>query len=263
MLKLSNLIDSHVNFGHELLKNSVSDICKDALENNIERILSINSNIFEFQKDIDLIKDFNFIDISLGHHPNNTLDIDFEKIKSLLAENIKKFKNRIVGIGETGLDYHYNIPKNNQIKSLEIHLEAASAYNLPCIIHMRDAEMDMIKILRKYSNKLDNILIHCFTGSEEFAKNCIDLGCFFSLSGIITFKNADDLRETIKILPIEKIVFETDSPYLTPDPLRGKINKPSYLKIIIKKYCEITSNDYISTCKISTDNYKKLFKIND
>ena len=260
---MSNLIDSHVNFGHELLINSVSDICKDALENNIERILSINSNIQEFQRDINLIKDFNFVDISLGHHPNNTSDINSEEIKSLLEENIKKFEDRIVGIGETGLDYHYDIPKNKQIESLEIHLDAASAYNLPCIIHMRDAETDMIKILNKYSKKLNNILIHCFTGSEEFAKKCIDLGCFFSLSGIITFKNANNLRDTIKLLPIEKIIFETDSPYLTPDPLRGKINKPSYLKIIIEKFCEITGNNYIDTCKISTDNYKKLFRIND
>ena len=86
---MSNLIDSHVNFGHELLKNSVSDICKDALENNIERILSINSNIYEFQKDINLIKGFNFVDITLGHHPNNTLDIKPEEIKTLLNENIK------------------------------------------------------------------------------------------------------------------------------------------------------------------------------
>ena len=260
---MNNLIDSHVNFGHELLKNSVSDICKDALENNIERILSINSNIYEFQKDINLIKGFNFVDITLGHHPNNTLDIKPEEIKTLLNENIKKFKDRIVGIGETGLDYHYDIPKNKQIESLEIHLDAASVYNLPCIIHMRDAEEDMIKILTKYSKKIGDILIHCFTGSEEFAKKCIDLGCFFSLSGIITFKNANKLRDTIKILPIKKIIFETDSPYLTPVPLRGRINKPSYLKIIVEKYCEITGNDYINTCEISTYNYKKLFKIND
>ena len=99
---MNNLIDSNVNFGHELLKNSVSDICKEALENNIERILSINSNIFEFQKDINLIKDFNFVDITLGHHPNNTLNTNAEEIKRLLNENIKKFEDRIVGIGETG-----------------------------------------------------------------------------------------------------------------------------------------------------------------
>ncbi len=258
---MSNLIDSHVNFGHELLKNSVSDICKEALDNNIERILSINSNVFDFHRDINLIKDFNFVDISIGHHPNNTFDIKSEEIKSILEENIKKFEDRIVGIGETGLDYHYDVPKYKQIESMEIHLDTASIYNLPCIIHMRDAETDMIKILTKYQKKLDGILIHCFTGSIEFAKKCIDLGCFFSLSGIITFKNANNLRDTIKILPLEKIIFETDSPYLTPDPLRGKINKPSYLKIIIEKYCEITGNDFIETCKISTENYKNLFKI--
>ena len=127
---------------------------------------------------------------------------------------------------------------------------------------MRDAETDMIEILSEYSKKLGKILIHCFTGSQEFAEKCIDLDCFFSLSGIITFKNANKLRETIKILPLERIIFETDSPYLTPDPYRGKVNKPGYLKIIIEKYCEITGNNYLTTSKISTNNYKKLFKIN-
>ena len=259
---MNNLIDSHVNFGHELLKNSVSDICKEALENNIERILSINSNIFEFQKDISLIKEFNFIDITLGHHPNNTLNINTEELKILLNENIKKFEDRIVGIGETGLDYHYNIAKNKQIECFKAHLDVASVYKLPCVIHMRDAETDMIEILSKYKKKLGKILIHCFTGSKEFAIKCLDLDCFFSLSGIITFKNTNKLRETIKILPLERIIFETDSPYLTPDPHRGKVNKPSYLKIIIEKYCQITGNDYLATSKISTNNYKKLFKIN-
>ena len=260
---MNNLIDSHVNFGHELLKNSVSDICKEALENNIERILNINSNIFEFQKDFELIKDFDFVDITVGHHPNNTTDINSKEIERHLIKNIKNHKDRIVGIGETGLDYYYNIPKNKQIESFEAHLDVASYYKLASVIHMRDAENDMIEILRKYSKKLNNILIHCFTGSKEFAKKCIDLDCFFSLSGIITFKNALSLRETIKLLPLERIIFETDSPYLTPDPFRGKINKPSYLKVIIEKYSRITGNDYTKICKISTNNYKKLFKIND
>ena len=259
---MNNLIDSHVNFGHELLKNCVSDICKESLENNIERILSINSNIFEFQKDIELIKDFDFVDITVGHHPNNTIDINSKEIERHLTKNIKNYKNRIVGIGETGLDYHYNIPKNKQIESFETHLDVACYYKLACVIHMRDAEKDMIEILKKYSKKLNNILIHCFTGSKEFAKKCIDLDSFFSLSGIITFKNAASLRETIKLLPLERIIFETDSPYLTPDPFRGKINKPSYLKVIIEKFCEITGNNYSKTCKVSTDNYKRLFKIN-
>ena len=258
---MNNLIDSHVNFGHESLKSSVSDICKKALENNIERILSINSNIYEFQKDLDLVKGFDFVDISIGHHPNNTSNISTREIESILIENINKFEDKIVGIGETGLDYHYEVPKNRQIESFETHLDVATNFKLPCIIHMRDAEKDMINILEKYHKKLDKILIHCFTGSKEFAKKCIDLNCYFSLSGIITFKNADKLRDIIKILPIERVIFETDSPYLTPDPFRGKINNPMYLKIILEKYCEITGNNFAKICKISTNNYKKLFKI--
>ena len=107
-------------------------------------------------------------------------------------ENIKKFKDRIVGIGETGLDYHYDIPKNKQIESLEIHLDAASVYNLPCIIHMRDAEEDMIKILTKYSKKIGDILIHCFTGSEEFAKKCMHEAGVAIVPGTAFGKTAKD-----------------------------------------------------------------------
>ena len=121
-----------------------------------------------------MIKDFNFVDITLGHHPNNTLNTNAEEIRRHLNENIKKFEDRIVGIGETGLDYHYNIPKNKQIECFKAHLDVASAHKLPCVIHMRDAETDMIEILREYSQKLGKILIHCFTGSEEFAEKCID-----------------------------------------------------------------------------------------
>ena len=128
---------------------------------------------------------------------------------------------------------------------------------------MRDAEEDMIKILTKYSKKIGDILIHCFTGSEEFAKKCIDLGCFFSLSGIITFKNANKLRDTIKILPIEKIIFETDSPYLTPDPYRGKTNEPSRVSLVAKKLAEIHSIPIEKITEITSNNATEIFQLSD
>lgn len=258
---MSNLIDSHVNFGHDLLKNDVKRICKESLNEGIERMLCINSNLHNFQKDFVLVKDYNFVDISVGHHPNSTDEIETNEIPKLISEHIKFSNNKIVGIGETGLDYHYQVSKSKQIECFKLHLELATEYQLPIIVHMRDAEDDMIKILSKYRDKLPNVLIHCFTGSQNFAIQCIEMDCYYSLSGIITFKNADTLRNVIKTLPLNRIIFETDSPYLTPDPFRGKKNEPKYLKRIIEKYSEIISIDLEVIQKESNSNYKKLFQI--
>ena len=258
---MSNLIDSHVNFGHDLLKNDIQRIYKESLNEGIERMLCINSNLHNFQKDFELVKNYKFIDMSVGHHPNSTGEIDSIEIPKFIEQYISDSDNRIVGIGETGLDYHYQVPRIKQIECFELHLELASKYQLPIIIHMRDAEEDMIDIMSKYRAKLSNILIHCFTGSQNFANKCIEMDCYYSLSGIITFKNADILRNVIKTLPLNRIIFETDSPYLTPDPFRGKTNEPKYLKTIIEKYSKIMSTDLENIKKESTSNYKKLFQI--
>ena len=258
---MSNLIDSHVNFGHDLLKNDVKRIYEESLNEGIERMLCINSNLHNFQKDFELVKNHKFIDMSVGHHPNSTGEIESSEIPKFIEQYINDSDNRIVGIGETGLDYHYQAPRIKQIECFELHLELASKYQLPIIIHMRDAEEDMIDIMSKYRAKLSNILIHCFTGSQNFANKCIEMDCYYSLSGIITFKNADILRNVIKTLPLNRIIFETDSPYLTPDPFRGKTNEPKYLKTIIEKYSKIMSTDLENIKKESTSNYKKLFQI--
>ena len=176
---MSNLIDSHVNFGHDLLKNDVKRICQEAKNEGIERMLCINSNLHNFQKDFELIKDHEFIDISVGHHPNSTGEIESSEIPKFIEQYINDSDNRIVGIGETGLDYHYQVPRIKQIECFELHLELASKYHLPIIVHMRDAEEDMINILSKYRAKLSNILIHCFTGSQNFANQCITMDCYY------------------------------------------------------------------------------------
>ena len=258
---MSNLIDSHVNFGHDLLKNDIQRICEESINNGIERMLCINSNLYDFKKDYELVKDRNFIDISVGHHPNSADKIEAKDIPNLISEHIQNSNNKVVGIGETGLDYYYKVPRIKQIESFELHLELASQYQLPIIVHMRDAEEDMINILHKYRTKLQNILIHCFTGSQNFANECIEMDCYFSLSGIITFKNADILRNVVKTFPLNRVIFETDSPYLTPDPFRGKTNEPKYLKTIIEKYSKIMSIDMEIIKKESNSNYKKLFKV--
>ncbi len=255
------IIDSHVNFGHDLLKNKVGDIYQESINAGIERLLCINSNLYEFESDLKLVKDYEFIDLTIGHHPNSADGINTKDIIKIIEKGINNSSNKIVGIGETGLDFHYDIPKNKQLESLEKHIDLAIKYKLPIILHMRKAENEMINILQKYRDKLKNILIHCFTGSNFFAEKCIEMDCYYSLSGIITFKNADILRETIKTLPLNRIIFETDSPYLAPVPKRGKLNEPKYLEIIINFYANIMNLNVEKVKKESTMNYKNIFEL--
>ena len=256
------LIDSHVNFGHELLANKSKEIIKESVENEIIGMLCVNSNLSEFSKDLSIVNDYETIDITIGQHPNYVEEIPINDIKTILNNNLKN-NSKIVAVGETGLDFHYNANKTKQIESLEAHFDMASQYEKAVLIHMRDSEEEIFPILDRYRSRVPQILIHCFTGSDEFANKCMDLDCYYSISGIITFKNAEKLRNTIKKLPIDRIIFETDSPYLTPDPHRGKTNYPKYLKLILEKYCEILSINTKEMATRSNDNYNKLFSKNN
>ena len=175
-----------------------------------------------------------------------------------------KNNKKIIGIGETGLDFYYNhSEKKIQQKSFIEHINAALELNIPIVVHSREAENDTYEIL-KSENKNSNlkILIHCFTGSKEFVKKLLDINCYVSVSGIITFNNSTELAETVSSIPIEKLLVETDSPYLAPMPFRGKSNEPSYIIHTIDKLSLIKK---ISKEKIifnTTNNFKRLFDIN-
>ncbi len=255
------LIDGHVNFGHELLAEKSKEIIKESYENNIIGMLCVNSNLSEFSNDLSIVNDHKAIDMTIGHHPNYVDQIDIKEIEIILNRNLKE-NSKIVAVGETGLDFYYKANKSKQIESLEVHFEKAIQYNKTVLIHMRDSEDAIFPILSKYRSKVPQILIHCFTGSDDFASKCINLDCYYSISGIITFKNAEKLRGTIKKLPVNRIIFETDSPYLTPDPYRGKINYPKYLNLILEKYCEVLSISPKEMASRSNDNYNKLFNKN-
>ena len=178
------------------------------------------------------------------------------------TEGIKAFKNnkKIIGVGETGLDFYYNnSDKIDQIKSFEEHILASSKLNIPLIIHSRNAEDETLKILNKYKDLNLKILMHCFTGSKEFAKKLMDLNAYFSASGIITFKNSIELQETFKFIDNDKILIETDSPFLAPTPMRGKKNEPSYIKYTLEKLSEIKSLSFNDLEQITNRNFNNLF----
>ncbi len=251
------MIDSHCHLDHEPLKSDLSNIIKRSKDVGIEKLLTISTSVESFQKIKNIINEDEIIFGTIGIHPHETdnNEISTDYIVKNFEENPK-----IIGIGETGLDFYYNnSDKEKQIKSFKKHIEASIKTNSPLIVHSRNAEDATFEILNKYQGEKLKILMHCFTGSKNFAEKLLKLNAFFSASGIITFKNSIDLQETFKILPLEKILIETDSPYLAPVPNRGKKNEPSFLSYTAQKLADIKDLSKQEITKITTKNFNNLF----
>ena len=214
------MIDSHCHLDHQSLFSNLDDVIKRSKEVGISKILTICTTIQSFKIIKEIIKKDEIIYGTYGIHPHEAKDNIITS--DLIIEEIKNNK-KIIGIGETGLDFFYNhSDKTDQINSFEKHINASIKLDIPLIIHSRNAEKETLDIFKQYKNKNLKILMHCFTGSKSFAKKLLDLNAYFSASGIITFKNSIELQETFKFIPLNKLLIETDSPYLTPEPNRGK-----------------------------------------
>jgi len=251
------MIDSHCHLDHEQINSDLSNVIKRSKDVGIEKLLTISTSFESFKKIKDIITEDEIIFGTIGIHPHETdnNEISVDEIVKNFDENPK-----IIGIGETGLDFYYNnSDKEKQIKSFKKHIEASIKTNSPLIIHSRNAEDETFEILNQYHDKKLKILMHCFTGSKNFAERLLKLNAFFSASGIITFKNSLDLQETFKFLPLDKILIETDSPYLAPVPNRGKKNEPSFLSFTAQKLADIKELTKQEITKITTTNFNKLF----
>ena len=251
------MIDSHCHLDHEPLVSDLSNIIKRSKDVGIKKLLTISTSIDSFQKIKDIVEIDEMIYGTIGIHPHES---DKNQVTSDYI--IKQYKEnpKIIGIGETGLDFYYtNSDKDKQITSFKEHIEASIKTNSPLIIHSRDAEDDTFKILNEYKDQKLKILMHCFTGSKSFAEKLLSLNAFFSASGIITFKNSLDLQKTFKFLPLDKVMIETDSPFLAPVPNRGKKNEPSFIDFTANKLAEIKSITKEKIIKITTENFNNLF----
>ena len=255
------IIDSHCHLDYPNLFNELDDVVKRAELNQVKYLLTICTTLNSFNKIKLIIKKYNNIYGTFGIHPHETkdyLDVDCQFIL-----NMKKKHKKIIGIGETGLDYYYNhSDKRVQKNSFIEHIRAASELNIPVIVHSRNAEIDTYEILKR--EKIDSnlkVLIHCFSGSMDFAKKLIDLNCFISVSGIITFKNSSDLVDAVSTIPIKNLLVETDSPYLAPSPYRGKSNEPSYIIHTVEKLSQIKNISKKDVMKITSDNFFKIFNL--
>ena len=249
-------IDSHCHVNFPELSQKIDEVLSNMESNNISHALCVSVTLDKINEIIDLTKKYSNIYASVGVHP------DYENIEEPNIDTLFKYsKNeKVIAIGETGLDYfRLKGDLSWQRDRFRTHIRAAIKSKLPLIINTRNAQDDTISIMKEEGANSATGVMHCFTESYEMAKKAIDLGFYISFSGIITFKNAETLRETVKKIPIENILIETDSPYLAPVPNRGKLNEPANVVYVAEKIAELKGVAVEKVAEITTNNFFTLF----
>lgn len=253
-------IDSHCHLDRLDLSsfdNNLDNVILAAKNNNVNQMLCVSVTLDDFPSMVEKTQCYNNVMLSCGAHPLNQEDeIDIKRLAEL-AQN-----KRVIAVGETGLDYFYAPEtKSLQLDSFKKHVQVALQVNKPLIIHTRDAQQDTLDILiEENADKVGGIL-HCFTETWDMAEQAIAMGFYISMSGIVTFKNATALREVAKQIPDDRLLIETDAPYLAPVPHRGKQNQPAYVVEVAKHLASIRGQSVDHIAKITTDNFKRLFKL--
>ena len=250
------MIDTHSHINFEDYKLNFEEFLSEIKHNEVEKVIIPGVEPSSFNEIISLCNKYEMIYGTIGVHPSEFQTYN-QKVEAIIYRLIENSK--IVAIGEIGLDYHYgNDSKEEQKNILRKQLKIAEETKLPVVIHDREAHEDVFEILQEY--KLSNVIFHCFSGNSNFAKRCIDKGYYIGIGGVVTFKNAKDLKESTKIIPIDRILLETDAPYLAPVPYRGKINTPAYLKYIAKEIANIKEISIEEVKEQTTINAKRIFK---
>lgn len=252
------IIDSHCHLNHLKDELILDEVVSSAKVNNVNVILNISTKKSEFDEIIEISQIYEHVYFSLGIHPHEAHEMCNEIAESIY--NNKKNK-KFIGIGETGLDFFYNhSQKHIQIASFEHQIEIAQDLSIPIIVHMRDAENETLEVIRRKSKEKSLTgVIHCFTGSKKFADEIIELGFCISASGIITFKKSEELRNIFSNVPDDNLLVETDSPYLSPEPKRGKTNQPANIIHTVSKLAEIRNSSIEHIANITNYNFRKLF----
>lgn len=256
-----NIVDSHCHL--DLIEEkgiSLDEIIANSLANKVNILQTICTRITEIDKILSYTKKHDFIYASVGIHPCNVSEQPQIKAEEIIR--LCKAHPKIIGIGETGLDYYHDrsaIPL--QKSSFLEHIHASRETDLPLIIHSRDCDDDMIEILKsEQKSQKFPALLHCFSSTEELARAALDLGIYISISGIVTFKNAQKLQQIVKFVPLEFLLVETDSPYLAPMPHRGGINQPAFTKHVVEKIAELKGISAAEVAAKTTENFLKIFK---
>ncbi|MCX3067922.1 MAG: TatD family hydrolase [Cetobacterium sp.] len=249
------LVDTHCHLDNEKFDEDRLEVI-ERIKENLEFCVNIGYDLASSKKSLELAKEYDFIYAVIGVHPIDIAEYseEVEKELEILGKNPK-----VVAIGEIGLDYHWMTePKEVQQERFKRQLELAERLNKPVVVHTRDAMEDTVNILKEYPNITG--VIHCYPGSLETAKQLVDR-FYLGIGGTLTFKNSKKAVEVVKDIPLDRIVIETDCPYLTPEPFRGKRNEPIYVEYVAKKIAEIKEISVEDVTKVTTENAKKLYRI--
>ncbi len=252
------LFDSHCHLYDEKYEGNSDEIIKNAHENNVMYMANIGTDEETAKLVVEQANNYDGVYAVIGLYPEFCNDdiVDLRFIQKLILSSKK-----IVAIGEIGLDYHgEDVNKENQKKHFIEQIDLANELSLPICIHSRDADMDMLEVLKNHKvNK--GFVMHCFSSSLEIAKEIIKLGGYISLAGPVTFKNARGLIDVAKFVPLDKLLVETDAPYLCPEPLRGRRNEPANVRFTAQKIADIKEMSLEEFARITTENAKRFYKI--
>lgn len=247
------IIDTHAHYDDSQFDGELNSLFEELKQNGVEKIITCATDFLNAENVLNLCEKYDFLYAAVGiypHHTNKCL-FDEQKLESLASHE------KAVAIGEIGLDYYYDdSPKNVQLESVEKQLLLANKLNLPVTFHDRDAHEDTLKLLKKYEPKG---IVHCFSGSLEMAREIVKIGMYLGIGGALTFKNAKVLPKVVKEIPLENLVLETDAPYMSPVPKRGKRNRSDYIKYIAEKIAEIKEISTDEVYKVTTENAEKIF----
>ncbi|MBU2870456.1 YchF/TatD family DNA exonuclease [Colwellia sp. E2M01] len=253
-------IDSHCHLDRlnlSLHDNNLDNVIKSATDAKVDKLLCVSVTLADFPNMAEQTAKYDNVLLTCGAHPLNQEDEIIPEQLLTLSDN-----ERVIAIGETGLDYHY-APETKalQLDSFKKHIKVAKQLNKPLIIHTREAQEDTLALLRSEGASEVGGILHCFTESWDMAEQAIALGFYISFSGIVTFKNATALREVAALVPDDKFLIETDSPYLAPVPHRGKENQPAYVAEVAKHLASIRGQSVEEIARLSSDNFNRLFNL--
>lgn len=252
------LIDTHSHIDMKDFEGDLENVISNAKNSGVKNIIIPSVDRNSFEKVIDISNEFKNVYCALGIHPTEAQKVkesDFEDI-------IKLSKNeKVVAIGECGLDYYWDKTFIEEQKTVfKKQIEIAKKIQKPLVVHDREAHKDTFDLITENTNGEIDVVMHCFSGSLEFAKECIKKGFYIAIGGVITFKNAKKIHEVAKNIPLENLLLETDAPYLTPIPYRGKRNEPAYVKFVAEEIAKIRRISFDEVAEITTQNARKVFK---
>ncbi len=255
------LIDSHAHIQGKEYAGEVESVIARARDAGVDKIIAVGGagEMSSNHDAVALANSYENVYATVGMHPHDAKDVGAEELQNLRDLTVHP---KVIAVGETGLDYYYSHSAHDvQRRVFMDFINLARATGLPLVVHERDAAQDAAQLLRSEGNGNLRGVIHCFTGNYEAVRAYLDLGFYLSFTGIITFKNAEPLRDVVRQVPLEKMLIETDSPYLTPVPHRGKRNEPAYVRLVAEAIAKIKGVSLEEIAQITTGNVRDLFKI--